>query len=215
MRLDAPREGNVRAFRVCHDWKSGGCRRRNERSRDPTGSERGSLKAKLTMFGIILPVVLVLDRITKQWAESSLGGRRMELLDGLVPLTLVHNKGAAFGIHVGSDPRLFFIPITILALILLGGLLVQAERRDYLRVLALSLVISGALGNLYDRITNDLGVVDFIGPINLGFMHWPIFNVADMAITTGAVLLALSFWMEERVGETEEPEPDPVPEPSG
>lgn len=173
------------------------------------------MKAKFTMVGIILPVVLVLDRMTKQWAESSLGGRRMELLDGLVPLTLAHNRGAAFGIELGSNPRVFFIPITILALVLLGALLVQAGKRDYLRVLALSLVISGALGNLYDRITNVLGVVDFIGPINLGFMHWPIFNVADMAITTGAVLLALSFWMEERAGETEEPEPNPVPEPSG
>ena len=173
------------------------------------------MKAKITMFGIILPVVLVLDRMTKQWAETSLGARRIELLDGLVPLTLAHNRGAAFGIELGSNPRLFFIPITILALILLGALLVQAGKRDYLRVLSLSLVISGALGNLYDRLTNPLGVVDFIGPINLGFMHWPIFNVADMAITTGAVLLALSFWMEERVGETEEPETDAVPEPSG
>ncbi len=166
------------------------------------------------MSGIILPVVLVLDRMTKQWAESSLGARRMELLDGLVPHTLAHNRGAAFGIELGSNPRVFFIPITILALILLGALLVQAGKRDYLRVLSLSLVISGALGNLYDRITNALGVVDFIGPINLGFMHWPIFNVADMAITTGAVLLAISFWMEERVGEPEEPETSSVPDPS-
>ncbi len=167
------------------------------------------------MFGIIMPVVLVLDRMTKEWAENSLAGRSMELLDGLVPLTLAHNRGAAFGIELGSNPRLFFIPITILALILLGALLVQAGKGDHLRVLAVSLVISGALGNLYDRITNALGVVDFIGPINLGFMHWQIFNIADMAITTGAVLLALSFWMEERVGETEKPEPDSVPEPSG
>lgn len=173
------------------------------------------MKAKIIMFGSILPAVLLLDRITKRWAESSLAGRRMELLDGLVPLTLAHNRGAAFGIELGSNPRVFFIPITILALILLGALLVQAGKRDYLRVLSVSLVISGALGNLYDRITNALGVVDFIGPINLGFMHWPIFNVADMAITTGAVLLALSFWMEDRVGEPEEPKPDPVPEPSG
>jgi len=162
------------------------------------------VKAKITMVGTILPVVLVLDRITKQWAETALGGgQRIELLDGLIPLTLAHNLGAAFGIRLGSDPRIFFIPITIVALILLGSLLLQAASRDYLRVVAVSLVISGALGNLYDRITNSLGVVDFIGPINLGFMNWPIFNVADMAISTGAVLLALSFWMEERHGESE------------
>lgn len=173
------------------------------------------MKTKITMFGIIFPAVLALDRITKQWAETALAGRRSELLDGLVPLTLAHNRGAAFGIEFGSDPRFFFIPVTILALILLGALLVQAGKRDHLRVLAVSLVISGAIGNLYDRITNALGVVDFIGPINLGFMSWPIFNVADIAITTGAVLLAVSFWIEERAAKTEEPEPNPLPEPSG
>lgn len=173
------------------------------------------MKAKLTMFGSILPVILLLDRITKRWAESSLaGGRQIDLLDGLIPLTLAHNRGAAFGIELGSDPRLFFIPLTILALILLGALLTQADRRDYVRIVAVSLVIAGALGNLYDRLSNAQGVVDFIGPINLGFMLWPIFNVADMAISTGAVLLALSFWMEERVGAAEEPEPSPAPEPS-
>jgi signal peptidase II len=173
------------------------------------------VKAKITLLGVILPVVLLLDRMTKQWAETSLAGRRMELLDGLVPLTLAHNRGAAFGLEFGSNPKMFFIPITVLALVLLGTLLVQAGNRDYLRVVAVSLVISGAIGNLYDRVTNALGVVDFIGPINLGFMRWPIFNGADIAITTGAVLLAISFWMEEQVGETEEPAPNPVPEPSG
>ena len=84
------------------------------------------MKAKITMFSIILPVILVLDRVTKLWAERSLQGNRIDLLDGLVPLTLAHNRGAAFGIELGSNPRLFFIPITILALVLLGALLVQA-----------------------------------------------------------------------------------------
>ena len=60
------------------------------------------------------------------------------------------------------------------------------------------MVVAGALGNLYDRVRWDRGVVDFIGPIDLGIMNWPIFNVADMSITCGAVLLAISFWGEER-----------------
>ena len=59
-------------------------------------------------------------------------------------------------------------------------------------------MIAGALGNLIDRVRWDRGVVDFIGPIDLGITHWPIFNVADMAISCGAVMLALSFWQEER-----------------
>jgi signal peptidase II len=74
----------------------------------------------------------------------------------------------------------------------------QAHDRDILRIVSISLVVSGAIGNLYDRVRWNRGVVDFIGPIDLGFWDFPIFNVADMAITCGAVLLALSFWFEEQ-----------------
>jgi signal peptidase II len=67
-------------------------------------------------------------------------------------------------------------------------------------------VTAGALGNLIDRVRWDLGVVHFIGPFDLGMFHWPIFNVADMAITTGALMLGVSLWREEA-----EPQPVPVP----
>ncbi len=100
--------------------------------------------------------------------------------------------------RLGEDSRWFFVPVTFLALILLGALLRQAARSDYLRIIALALVMSGAIGNLFDRLRWSRGVVDFIGPLDLGFWDFPIFNVADMAITCGAVLLALSFWIEER-----------------
>ena len=65
-------------------------------------------------------------------------------------------------------------------------------------MVSISLVVSGAVGNLYDRVRWDRGVVDFIGPIDLGLWDFPIFNIADMAITCGAILLAISFWFEER-----------------
>ena len=160
-----------------------------------------SVKEKLTVFAAVAPSVLLLDFITKRWALAALdGGNRLELLGGFVPLTLAFNRGAAFGISVGDDSRWFFIPITILALVLLFVLLRlrQAERQDWLRLVSITMVVSGALGNLYDRVRWDRGVVDFIGPIDLGVMDWPIFNVADMSITCGAVLLAISFWGEER-----------------
>lgn len=178
------------------------------------------MKRKAAMLGTILPVVLALDVWTKRWALESLRGRDLALLDGLVPLTLAYNRGAAFGMSVGSDPRWFFIPVTILALILLTVLFVQARRDDVLRMVSLALVISGALGNLIDRVRWERGVVDFIGPIDLGFMLWPIFNVADMAISCGAVLLAVSFWIEERerrdVGSTNDGvQADPSPDPAG
>ena len=157
------------------------------------------MKEKITVFATITPSVLVLDLISKSWALDTLGGgNRTEIFGGFVPLTLAYNRGAAFGISLGDDSRWFFIPISILALILLLVLLKQAARRDWLRLVSISMVVAGALGNLYDRVRWDRGVVDFIGPIDLGIMDWPIFNVADMSITCGAVLLAISFWEEER-----------------
>lgn len=160
------------------------------------------MNSKLRILAAILPAVLLLDVITKRWALGTLGGpaygNRMEILGGLVPLTLAFNRGAAFGISIGNDPRWFFIPVTILAMGLLAVLFVQSESGDRVKVVSIALILSGALGNLVDRVRWDRGVVDFIGPINLGFMDWPIFNVADSAITCGAVLLGISFWREER-----------------
>ena len=158
------------------------------------------MRTKLTIFGSIFPLVFALDWITKRWAlEARGGGNRMELLGGLLPLTLAFNRGAAFGFmnHL-ADARWFFVPVTLIALILLGVLLVQSRKDDYLRLVALTFVVSGAVGNLYDRVRWGRGVVDFIGPVDLGFAPFPIFNVADIAITCGAGLLALSFWLEER-----------------
>ncbi|UCC23973.1 MAG: signal peptidase II [Gemmatimonadales bacterium] len=157
------------------------------------------MRAKLGILATILGVVLTIDRITKVWAEEVLVTRSMELLGGLLPLTLAYNKGAAFGMSIGEDSRWFFIPVTFVALGLLVVLYRQAEDNDRLRLVSLSLVIAGALGNLYDRIFISEGVVDFLGPVNLGFWNFPIFNVADISITCGAILLALSFWQEERL----------------
>ena len=141
---------------------------------------------------------MVLDLITKRWALDALAFESSEIMGGMVPLTLAFNKGAAFGIRLGEDSRWFFVPVTLVALALLAVLFRQAADRDFLRIVSISLVVSGAIGNLYDRVRWNRGVVDFIGPIDLGLWNFPIFNVADMAITCGAVLLAVSFWFEEQ-----------------
>jgi signal peptidase II len=153
---------------------------------------------KYLILGLVFPVIMALDLITKRWALEALATERSEILGGLVPLTLAFNKGAAFGMRLGEDSRWFFVPVTIVALGLLAVLFRQAAERDFLRIVSISLVVSGAIGNLYDRVRWDRGVVDFIGPIDLGFWDFPIFNVADMAITCGAVLLAVSFWLEDQ-----------------
>lgn len=156
------------------------------------------MRTKLVILGVLFPLIIALDIVTKRWAMDALAMGRMELFGGLVPLTLAYNRGAAFGISIGEDSRWFFVPITVVALALLWLLFRQAADRDYLRIVSLSLVVCGAVGNLYDRVRWERGVVDFIGPINLGFADFPIFNVADISISCGAVALALSFWQEER-----------------
>ena len=157
----------------------------------------GGVKARI--FLAVVPIVLVIDWITKRWALEALDGASSELFGGLMPLTLAFNKGAAFGLTLGGeDSRWFFVPITFVALGLIATLYRQAERDDLLRLGALSLIVAGALGNLWDRVRWDRGVVDFLGPVNLGFWDFPIFNVADVAISVGAVFLAISFWQEER-----------------
>lgn len=156
------------------------------------------MRSKYLVLAVIFPVIMVLDLITKRWALEALALERGELAGGLVPLTLAFNKGAAFGIRIGEDSRWFFVPVTIIALVLLATLFRQAADRDHLRIVSISLIVSGAIGNLWDRVRWDRGVVDFIGPIDLGLWDFPIFNVADMAITCGAVMLAVSFWFEEQ-----------------
>ena len=117
------------------------------------------MRAKLTIFGITFPVVMILDLITKRWALAALAdGHRGELLGGLIPLTLAYNKGAAFGISIGDDSRWFFVPVTIIALVMLGVLLKQAAERDFLRMSAIAFVMTGAVGNLYDRVRWSRGV---------------------------------------------------------
>ena len=156
------------------------------------------MRLKLVIFALTFSPIMILDLVTKRWALDALSYSSSQLFGGLIPLTLAFNKGAAFGISIGEDSRWFFVPVTILALALLGNLLKQSSKTDFLRIFSISLVVSGALGNLYDRVRWGRGVVDFIGPIDLGRWDFPIFNVADMAISCGAILLAISFWMEER-----------------
>ena len=162
------------------------------------------MSAKARILIPTLVVILITDILTKRWALAALGGgERIDLFGGLVPLTLAFNKGAAFSIHFGDASRWIFLGLSLVALWVLAALYRAAQPGDRLRLWAVSLVMAGALGNLLDRVRWNRGVVDFIGPIDLGFMLWPVFNVADMAITCGGVLLVLSLWQEGRQGKEE------------
>lgn len=155
-------------------------------------------RANTPLFWTVLLVVVVADVITKAIAVYSLAPQRVphEIIGESVRFTLVYNPGAAFGLHLGDYSRWIFMVLTIGALVILGRLYRQTRDGDLPRTLAIALVCAGAVGNLIDRIRSPLGVVDFID-VGFGDMRWPTFNVADMAVSTGAFLLAWVLWGEE------------------
>ncbi|HEX9108294.1 MAG TPA: signal peptidase II, partial [Longimicrobiales bacterium] len=158
------------------------------------------LNRKWPLFGLTMATIVVLDLVTKAWAVRTLEfGHTVALLG--VPMTLTFNTGAAFSLSVGDASRWFFLCTNTIAL---GAMLVffhRTELTNKAQLVALTLLSSGAVGNIIDRIRWEHGVVDFIGPINLGVMFWPVFNLADSAITCGALLLAAALWRSDRHAE--------------
>lgn len=155
--------------------------------------------ARARIFWPVLIAVILSDVVTKWIAVRDLYPRGVprEVFGDVIRLTLVYNRGAAFGIHVGDYSRWIFLGLTIVALVILAQLYRATPGRDIARTLAISLVSAGAIGNLIDRIRGPQGVVDFID-MGIGDMRWPTFNVADMAVSTGAILLAYVLWHEEK-----------------
>ena len=165
---------------------------------------RGAPLAPLPNGFLFWPVALLVvlaDVVTKAIAAATLFPPMIphQVVGDVARLTLVYNRGAAFGIHVGAFSRPIFIVLTIAALAILWRLYRATAPADWRRVLALSLVSAGAVGNLIDRLRSTRGVVDFID-IGTTTWRWPTFNVADIAVTTGAILLAAVLWREDREG---------------
>lgn len=137
------------------------------------------------------------DLTTKWIVRTSLAQyQQVELVGDYLRLTHIYNPGAAFGIHLGPYSRPVFLILGILALGVVVAMLVRGPAGDRAQVVALSAILGGALGNLANRALIEQGVVDWID-VGVGTLRWPVFNLADIAITTGAVLLALSLWREE------------------
>ena len=144
-------------------------------------------------------LIVVLDVVTKYFAHTRLLPVHLprDIVGDFVRLTLVYNPGAAFGLNVGPASRWIFLALTVGALFVLGRLYMETHSGDRTRALALGLVCGGALGNLINRIWSARGVVDFID-IGVGDWRWPTFNVADIGVSVGAVLLAWVFWREDQ-----------------
>ena len=152
---------------------------------------------KWIIFLVVFAIFLGLDIYTKQLALQHLEIHQTEQLLGFIPITLTFNTGGGFSLSFGESSRYIFSGISILVFIVLLVVYAKTPTRQAIRLVSIMLIASGAIGNLIDRLRWDLGVVDFIGPIDLGFMLWPIFNVADSAVSVGGVLLLISLWLEE------------------
>lgn len=155
--------------------------------------------SKPRLFWSAVTTVVALDLVTKIVAASALRPRGLphDVIGSTLRLTLVYNPGAAFGLFLGPMSRWIFLALTIAVLGILRVLYVATGPADRARVLALGLVCGGAVGNMVDRIRSAQGVVDFI---DVGFreLRWPTFNVADTAVSVGAILLACVLWGEDR-----------------
>jgi signal peptidase II len=159
------------------------------------------------LFWAVLGGVVLLDFVTKQLAVALLGRVPVYLLGEWLSFRLVYNPGAAFGLHVGAYSRIVFTLLAIVALVVLGAMVRQTRSADWPRLVALAMVCGGAVGNLVDRLRSSRGVVDFID-VWIGSFHWPTFNVADMAVSCGAITLAVVLWQEGKDGERASPRAD-------
>jgi signal peptidase II len=139
-------------------------------------------------------LVLFLDQLSKHLATKNLiVNQSVPIIKGIFHLTLIHNRGAAFGILKNQMP--LFISISLFSIILICfNLKKNMIKENIVFNISLALILGGALGNLIDRLF--LGyVIDF-----LDFRIWPVFNVADSAITIGAILLGWSMLVQKEKG---------------
>lgn len=146
-----------------------------------------SRKATFALFAPIVIVMVIVDRLTKSWAADNLSFGVKGPDFGIVDLTLVHNLGAAFGMGQGNG-WIFMLVTVVICAIAVVWLFAPIEHHP-LEVLGISLVVSGGIGNLIDRMTTGY-VVDFF---RFTFIDFPVFNVADICVTCGVILFIVTF----------------------
>ena len=149
------------------------------------------------ILSIIAFVIVILDQVTKLYVDANFRlHETVPVVRGFFHLTYVRNKGAAFGILADNAVRVpFFITVSIVAMLGILWYIRRIRKDQKLALFSLSLIFSGAFGNLIDRIR--LGeVIDFLD-VFWRHYHWPAFNVADSAITVGVTLLFIEMWRED------------------
>lgn len=144
----------------------------------------------LARWSVLAALIFGLDQYTKYWIQHRMIYGDVEPVTGFFNLVVAYNTGAAFSFlaDAGGWQRIFFSAFAFLAVFIISLMIARRSSQKFL-CFGLTLVLAGALGNVYDRIF--LGhVVDFLDFHWAGY-HWPAFNVADIAICVGAAIIVL------------------------
>lgn len=141
---------------------------------------------------IIAVILIAVDRITKNWAAQALASGDIAVIDKVLYFRYTENTGVAFSMF--SDNRWVLVGVTSVMLVVALAFFLSGKIKDKLELFALSLIIAGGVGNLIDRLS--LGyVIDFI---DVRIINFAIFNVADMCITIGAILVCIAAFAAEK-----------------
>ncbi len=155
---------------------------------------------KYVIFLLTVLSIVLADQLTKLYINATLPLHdSFVVVQGFLNITHVRNPGAAFGFLAQASPLFrstFFTGVGLLAIVLIVYYVVKSGAGEQRLVFALSLILSGALGNLIDRLRFG-EVIDFID-VYVSTYHWPAFNVADSAVSIGALLMILEVWQRER-----------------
>ena len=153
---------------------------------------------QLGVFAFLTLALVVLDQLSKLWAMQSLKGQpAIVVIPNFWDFIYVENPYTAFGLtrFIPEPIRIpFVVTVALVTLVVLTWYVAKAPRRP-LTLLAVSLIATGAMGNLIDRFTRGF-VVDFVYWHAGTSFGWPVFNVADSAVTVGVVLLLLDAWLD-------------------
>ena len=158
------------------------------------------MQKKNVIFLLTVAVLLILDQVTKYVIHTGMAlHESIPVIPGFFSITYIRNPGAAFGFLAGASPTfryVFFIGITIAAIGLILHYLRTYAAGDQLLTISLGMILSGAIGNLIDRVRFG-EVIDFLD-VYLGTTHWPAFNIADSAISVGAFILFIHLIQQKK-----------------
>jgi len=144
-------------------------------------------------------IIVLLDQITKILISTSIVyGDSVSILGNILRFTYIKNPGMAFGIQVGN--RVFFTAFALIASIVILVYLFRLKPENFLPRFALASILGGAIGNLIDRLAYK-EVIDFI---DIRIIRWPVFNIADVAVTLGMILLIAYVIFDNKELESED-----------